>query len=216
VTNPVDELYDYDELRRRGDATMFVLRVGSTTLVLGGNQSRDILDDEAVSSMQLRRRRGGGGLVVLQPGDLWIDWWVPAHDPRWRPDVRVSSINAGHWWRQVLTGRISDVPVVHEGGLEGDHVLRVVCFTGRGPGEVFVGDRKAVGLTQWRVREGVFISTVLHAQPSQIALSVLREPPDGLEGALAHHTVSSLGIVEPQSLVDDLAVVSGPWVLRAL
>lgn len=216
MTDQIDELYDYDELRRRGDATMFVLGVQSATVVLGGNQASDVLDDETVTSMQLRRRRGGGGLVVLQPGDLWIDWWIPAHDPRWHADVRVSSIRAGHWWREAISEHISDEPVVHEGGLEGDPALRVVCFTGRGPGEVFVGDRKAVGLTQWRVREGVFISTVLHARPSRIAIDVLREAPDGLAAALEHHTISSLGIVRTHDLVDELAAVSGPWLLRSL
>ena len=214
VIDPVEELYDYEKLRRSDVATMFVLRVPSITLVLGGNQPREILDDEVVASMRVLRRRGGGGLVVLQPGDVWIDWWIPANDPRWHADVRVSSITAGRWWREPLVRRIEDEPVVHEGALEGEPALRVVCFAGRGPGEVFVDGRKAVGLTQWRVREGVFVSSVLHAQSSQLAQRVLREPPEGLGGALEHHTLASLGIRDVERLVDDVAAAAGTWSRR--
>ena len=35
----------------------------------------------------------------------------------------------------------------------------LVCFAGRGPGEVFLGARKVVGLTQWRAREGALFSS---------------------------------------------------------
>ena len=35
----------------------------------------------------------------------------------------------------------------------------VVCFAGRGPGEVFVGRRKVVGLSQWRARQGALFSS---------------------------------------------------------
>ena len=35
----------------------------------------------------------------------------------------------------------------------------LVCFAGRGPGEVFHGAAKVVGLSQWRAREGALFSS---------------------------------------------------------
>jgi lipoate-protein ligase A len=210
----VEDLYDYDELRQLDVPTVFVAQVNSATLVLGGNQSSDVLDVARPPAMVVRRRRGGGGLVLLRPDDLWIDWWIPLGDPRWSRDVRVSSIQVGLWWADALRGRTSDEVYVHEGALEGDPTFRVVCFAGRGPGEVFVNNRKAVGLTQWRVREGVFVSTVLHAGPTTDVLEYLREVPAGLGDALDHHTLTSLSLGDRDSLVEQLTTSSGPFQVR--
>jgi lipoate-protein ligase A len=210
----VEDLYDYDELRQLDAPTVFVARVNSATLVLGGNQSSDVVDASRTGAMVVRRRRGGGGLVLLRPNDLWIDWWIPQSDPRWSNDVRVSSIQVGTWWAEALRERTSEQVYVHDGALEGDPRFRVVCFAGRGPGEVFVNDRKAVGLTQWRVREGVFVSTVLHAGPTTDVLEFLHDVPAGLEDALDHHTLTSLSLRDLDSLVEHLTASSGPFLVR--
>jgi lipoate-protein ligase A len=216
VRPAVEELYDYDVLRSLEEATMFVARLGEATLVLGSGQSMDVLDATKLGSMPVRRRRGGGGLVLLQPDDLWIDWWIPATDARWSHDVRVSSLQVGGWWRDTLEPRVSGVISVHEEPLEGDVLHRVVCFAGRGPGEVFVDGRKAVGLAQWRVREGIFLTTVLHAGPSEGVVDLLTDPPPGLREALDHHVSSSLELRDPEDFIDDLVDVSGPWQKRQL
>src|ERR1019366_5455932 len=96
------ELYDYDTLRSEREATMYVVRADRATIVLGSAQSIEILDAQQVGETPLRRRRGGGGLVLAQPDDLWIDWWIPADDPRWRSDVHASSRMVGQWWADVL------------------------------------------------------------------------------------------------------------------
>ena len=70
VSPEVEELYDYDVVRSLSEPTMFVVRLGEPTLVLGASQSVKILDRNKVGSLALRRRRGGGGLVLLQPDDL--------------------------------------------------------------------------------------------------------------------------------------------------
>jgi lipoate-protein ligase A len=210
----VEDLYDYDELRALDVPTLFVALVNGPTLVLGGNQSSEIVDVASTSATVVRRRRGGGGLVLLRPDDLWIDWWIPHGDPRWSHDVRVSSIQVGSWWAEVLREHTRDDVRVHEGSLEGDPTFRVVCFAGRGPGEVFVSDRKAVGLTQWRVREGIFVSTVLHAGPTTDVLEYLRDVPAGLEGALDHHTLTSLSLGDRDLLVAHLAKTSGRFHVR--
>jgi len=216
VTSPLAELYDYDALRREPQATRFVVHPDRATLVLGSAQAIDVLDLERVGEVPLRRRRGGGGLVLLRPDDLWVDWWIPADDARWRGDVHASSRMVGEWWADVLKRFVRGVITVHDGPIEGDLAYRVVCFAGRGPGEVFVDGVKAVGVTQWRVREGIFVSTVMHAHASTDILDYLNEVPVGLEIALRHHVVSSLTDAAAETLIGALADASGPWQQRTI
>ena len=211
MNDRLSELYDYDELRTEAEATMYVVRPSRPTLVLGSTQSLNLLDTEQVGDVPVRRRRGGGGLVLLQPDDLWIDWWIPADDPRWRSDVHASSRMVGQWWADVLTDVLDGVITVHDGPLEGDPAYRLVCFAGRGPGEVFLDDKKAVGITQWRVREGIFVSTVMHAHASNDVLRFLRVVPEGLERALAHQVLSSFTGLSRERVIAALRHTSGPW-----
>ncbi|MFY9783773.1 MAG: hypothetical protein WAK12_09605 [Acidimicrobiales bacterium] len=210
----VEDLYDYSVLRGLTQATMFVAKVAHPTLVLGGSQSLEVINRAALNSTSLRRRRGGGGLVLLRPQDLWVDWWIPAGDPRWRGDVHASSIQTGNWWAVTLRVDTDAKVTVHQGSLEGDPAFRVVCFAGRGPGEVFIDDRKAVGLTQWRVREGVFLSSVLHVDPTSDVLVYLTQVPEGLSDALDHHALSSLRLGDTSDLLTRLGDLSGPWDYR--
>ena len=208
------DLYDYSDIRGLKEATMWVAHAERPTLVLGGSQSVDVLNSSSLTSTDLRRRRGGGGLVLLRPKDIWVDWWIPTGDSRWAYDVHASSRGAGNWWaealRDVAEGEIS----VHHGSLSGELAFRLVCFAGRGPGEVFVDGRKAVGLTQWRVREGVFLSTVLPREKTSDVVKYLVAAPEGLAEALDAHTLSSLSVDDASALVDRLASLSGPWVRR--
>lgn len=216
MKDDVEELYDYETLRREAEATMFVVHVSQPTLVLGSSQSRDLLDNDRLGDTPLRRRRGGGGLVLVRPDDLWIDWWIPQDDIRWSNDVHVSSTTAGGWWAATLRTLTSEAVSVYDGPLDGDLEFRFVCFAGRGPGEVFVAQRKAVGLTQWRVRQGVFLSTILHAHPTSDVLDYLTRVPEGLSDALDHRTLSSLTLANPGEIISHLASSSGPWRLRKL
>jgi lipoate-protein ligase A len=215
VNGSVTELHDYDELRAATSPLMLSVQVERPVLVLGSSQSLDILNAERLGDIPTRRRRGGGGLVLLQPGDLWIDWWIPATDERWTDDVHIGSRRAGAWWEVALSPFVKGQISIHGGALEGDPAYRLVCFAGAGPGELFVDGRKAVGVTQWRVREGMFLSSALLAHESEAIPSYLRDAPDGLDAELNHHTIASLGILDAQTVIDSLRIASSPSTYRS-
>ena len=210
----VEELYDYGDLRALEEPTMIVSRVARATLVLGSTQEPDVIDASRLGTTSMRRRRGGGGVVLLQPRDLWVDWWIPRRDERWVADVHVSSLQAGTWWAEALTPFAAAPLLVHRGALEGPRAYRVACFAGRGPGEVLLDGRKIVGVTQWRVREGVFLSSVLRTGATADVVAYLAHVPEGLIGALDNEVVSSLRL-DDEAILARLHEVSGPWVQRS-
>ena len=94
----------------------------------------------------------------LSPLDCWIDVVIPVTSPLWERDVG----RAFHWIGQVWADALGDLlgpagPAIatHRGPPSGREAGRLVCFAGLGPGEVTVGGRKVVGLSQRRWRTGV-------------------------------------------------------------
>ena len=60
-----------------------------------------------------------------------------------------------------------------------------MCFAGHGPGEVFAGERKLVGLSQWRAREGALFSSCVYTRWAPVPLAdllVADEDDGGAEG----------------------------------
>jgi lipoate-protein ligase A len=210
-----EELYDYDVLRQLSEPTLFSIRLDTPTIVLGSSQPSSVLREDLSDEQPIRRRRGGGGVVLLQPDDLWLDFWIPRNDDRWTDDVTVASCEAGRWWSEALTPHVNAPLTMHREGLIGDDDIRVACFAGKGPGELFVGDAKVVGVTQWRVREGMFLSTVLHARSSAPLIDFLSNPVDGLAEALHHETAPSIGLDDPDAVIDGLRR-QGNWRFRQL
>ncbi|MGH9020026.1 MAG: hypothetical protein ACRDV0_03300 [Acidimicrobiales bacterium] len=204
------DLLDYDAIRGTERATMFVLETASPVVVVGSAQRTDLIDPDREPAWRRRRRRGGGGVVLLQPGDLWVDWWIPTDDARWRPDATRAATLAGSWWADALRERVDGEVTVHDGPLVTNGDMRDVCFAGVGPGEVLVDGRKAVGLTQWRVREGTLVSTLLPVAPTVALVGLLASPPTGLADALNHATRASLGLDDPATVLESLERLSGP------
>ncbi len=211
MTTDIAPLLDYGLVRRHESATIFVHRTDTTYLVLGSRQPASVLREEARRASTLRRRRGGGGIVELHPDGIWVDWWIPASDPRWTPDIRHAADRVGAWWRTALERHGAGSVSVHAGPVSGAAEHLVICFAGRGPGEVFVSGRKAVGLMQWRVREGALLSTQIPARPATRIVPMLAAPPPGIASELHHHTVGTLGLRDTSSLVETLANLGGPW-----
>lgn len=141
-----------------------VLRVERAALVLGSTQPEADADRIALEAggVELVRRRSGGGAVLLVPDDtLWIDVELPRHDPLWDDDVG----RAFHWIGALWTAALADLGVgaaIHAGPVLETRWSRWVCFGGLGPGEVTVGGRKLVGISQRRTRDGARFQCVLH------------------------------------------------------
>jgi lipoate-protein ligase A len=167
-----------------------VREVAHPTLVLGSTQPSDLVAPDAMRerSVEVVRRRGGGGAVYLEPDDhLWVDAWIPRDDSLWAHDVSVAAEWVGRWWIEALAG--VGVPPgalsVHTGRSAPGALGDLVCFAGRGPGEVFVEGRKVVGLSQWRSREGALFSSCAYRQWNAEPLLDLLSLDDGTRSEFA-------------------------------
>ena len=141
-----------------------VIDVDRPALVLGSTQPPQHADPAALSTggIDLVRRRSGGGAVLLVPGEgLWVDVVVPRHDPLWEEDVGRATHWLGRAWQAALA-HLGVVATVHTGALVVTRWSHLVCFAGLGPGEVSVGGRKLVGISQRRTRSGARFQCVLH------------------------------------------------------
>jgi lipoate---protein ligase len=156
-------LFDVEQFRSLPHRHAVAHRVEQPTVVLGSTQRPEVVDAARATEkgMAVVRRRGGGGAVLLRPGDhLWVEAWIPRDDPLWEADVAVAAEWVGAWWVDALgtSGGTADL-VVHRGpAVPGPHG-GLVCFSGRGPGEVFEAERKVMGISQWRSREGSLFHT---------------------------------------------------------
>jgi lipoate-protein ligase A len=142
--------------RPAGERSVVVYDIARPTLVLGSSQPDAAVDPDRVRErdVEVVRRRSGGSAVLVEPGvAVWVDVTIPAGDPWWDNDVG----RAFHWLGAVWTEVLIAGGVLarwHDGAMQRTPWSPWVCFAGLGPGEVTVGGRKVVGLSQRRTREG--------------------------------------------------------------
>ena len=154
-------------------------------LVLGSRQHDDLVVRERVDErgIELVRRRSGGGVVLVDPADaIWIDVIVPRSDVRFGSDIRTDMMRMGEVWREALLAVGADPALMT---LHGPHMSHdvwgdLICFAGSGPGEVMVGDRKLVGISQRRTNAWLRFQCQIHlVDPTDLILDLLRERPEG-------------------------------------
>jgi lipoate-protein ligase A len=209
----IPDLHHYERIRQLHVATALVASIQRPTLVLGSSQDVSILKGDASQKVALARRRGGGGAVLLLPGDVWIDWWIPVHDARYCTDLAEQARLAGHWWATALSELTGDHFEIYDGPLTRNETLASACFAGLGRGEVVKDGQKVVGVTQWRVREGAFISTLLPRGSSEELLDLLAVRSEELAEAMHHGSMSSLNLIESREQLEErLLELSGPWI----
>ena len=167
-------------------------------VVLGSTQSEELLDRDLCRArgVDVVKRHSGGGLVLVSPRHtLWADVIVPSGHPAWRADVGRASEWMGEVWRDALT-RSSDgidgsALTLHRGAYESSTWSKLVCFAGRGPGELFDDrGRKVVGISQRRTRSWTRFQCALSLrwEPSMF-VDLLVDGPRQTEVADAGYTV---------------------------
>ena len=173
-----------------------VHEVDRPTLVVGSGQRR-VPDPQvlAAAGVGLVRRRSGGGGVLLRPGEvLWVDVLLPRGDDLWEDDVGRSAWWLGEAWVGALTVRGMEANV-HRGAMVATEWSAAACFAGTGPGEVQVGGRKLVGISQRRTRAGARFQCAvpLSWAPAPLVELLGLEPR---ERALEDLTAAAVGLRE--------------------
>jgi lipoate-protein ligase A len=204
-------LFDVEQFRTETRRVAIARDVDGPTLVLGSTQPAELIDGPAVRerSVDVARRRGGGGAVYLGPGEqLWLDAWIPRDDPLWVVDVSAAAEWVGAWWMHAL-GDVGPRGLdVHRGRSVPGDLGDLVCFAGRGPGEVFQGDRKVVGLSQWRAREGALFSSCAYLEWHPEPLLALVDVGDDERPELARRLAPiAAGLAELEPPATDLGRV---------
>ena len=198
-------LFDVGAIRSRTNPTLGVLARDNTLVVLGSTQRVEDLDLVAIArdNVAVRRRRGGGGAVLLRPEDCWVELWLPAPTPFEGPNLHSTARQVGEWWAVALD-RLGVHCDVHRGAMRNRAEGAIACFAGLGPGELTTAGRKLVGLSQWRVREGALVSSVIPASP-----------PSDLNGYLANGVAPVPGLASASCLYEALHGVSSASVAAA-
>jgi lipoate---protein ligase len=201
-------LFDVEPFRAEPRRVVVRRQVDRATLVLGSTQPTEFVAGWALRErgVELARRRGGGGAVYLRPGDhLWLDAWIPRDDSLWDHDVSRAAEWVGAWWSDALKGLGTGGFEVHTGRSVPGELGELVCFAGRGPGEVLHAGRKVVGLSQWRSREGALFSSCVYDRWDPAGLLGLLDVDDVARAALVSDLASAaVGVEELEPAVDDM------------
>jgi lipoate---protein ligase len=176
------------------EAVVWRFAVDRPALVLGSAQREGVADTSAAAAagVDVVRRNSGGGAVLLLPGrSLWIDVLLPRTDPRWTDDVGRSMHWLGEVWAALAEHGVTGD--VHRDRLDRGDWGRLVCFSAVGPGEVTVGGRKVVGISQRRTRAGArFQCLVLDRwEPAPLLDLLLLSPAERQRGAAELHDVAA-------------------------
>ncbi len=114
---------------------------------------------------------------MLRPGEVtWIDVIVPAGAPGWSADIHAPMVWLGRHLAAAMSAvfeplepEIGDLHV-HEGPLRSTAWSKLVCFDGVGAGEVLLGGRKLVGVSQRRTRHAARLQCCWYSSYDDVRL----------------------------------------------
>lgn len=175
-----------------------LLSVDAPAVVLGSTQTAP---PDPPAGVDVVRRQSGGGAVLLEPGaQVWADVFIPRNDPHWDDDVARAFLWIGQAWVDALVAVGVRGAAVHHGGLCTTQWSRVVCFAGLGTGEVTIGERKVVGLSQRRTRAGALfqcaVPLVWNPAPLVAALGLPAEALADIADVVAPVTTADVRAIE--------------------
>lgn len=182
------------------------VHVDKPTLVLGSTQkSSDVRENGG--AIGIAPRRSGGGAVFVHPVDsVWVDITIPRNDVLWDDDVSRSMLWLGDVFVRALGRFCDDEPMVYRGAYSNTPEARAVCFAGLAPGEVTVGQRKLIGISQRRTRDGARFQCIVYRSWAPEHWSDLLHDPAMSEVArtIAVATVEATGEQVVSALVEQL------------
>jgi len=157
-----------------------------SALVLGSTQDLSVVNSTECRKrgIEIVKRHSGGGAVLLSSETtVWIDVVLPATHELSVSDIGQAPLWLGKLFQQVLIDLgVADL-TLHETAMEKTDWSTLICFAGRGPGEVFTSNgHKVVGISQRRTREWVRFQIVVSlAWRPEIFLALLNAPKPNLE-----------------------------------
>lgn len=160
-------------------------------IILGSTQGRELLNESAciAHNVEIVKRRSGGGIVFLsRESTLWIDVEIPHKHSLWLNDVGRSSLWLGEIFLNVLSAMGEKNLELHRGALVKSKWSSLVCFAGKGPGEIFSQDgKKVVGISQRRTRDWARFQCVVSLQWKPDLLRELLNDPRPDVGEISHY-----------------------------
>ena len=180
-----------DEWRK---PTIWGIEPRDTCLVLGKSQrGRSFLNLGYLEgeSINLTVRQSGGGAVLVSPKDmLWVDIFVPKESKFWVADIAKASIWIGGIWRDALK-RLDIECFLFDEKFVRSEASDLICFVGRAPGELFVDDRKILGISQRRSKFGTRFqcALIINWEPEHMIAAYSSAPIPNLD-----KLISSAGI----------------------
>lgn len=195
----VGTAFDFHEQELGSGRAVWWCDVDAPALILGSTQSHDDVDETAAASLGLDivRRRSGGGAVYVHPTDsIWIDVTIGRDDPLWVDDVTRSMLWLGDAFVRALSPWVE--ARVHRGAFEAGSDGRSVCFASTSPGEVFVGEKKLIGISQRRGRKGARMQCIVYRDWNPAAWAPVLSSPT------ARTTAAEMSIASIDATSDDI------------
>ena len=192
-----------------------LMEADGPAIVLGSAQPESHLDLSVARRERIevaRRRSGGGAVLVTRDTVLWLDVILPSGDELWEADIGKAAWWVGDTWKAALGSlKLPGTVSVWKDGLQSTAWSSRVCFAGVGPGEVLMGGKKVVGVSQRRTRAGALFQTaaLLEWRPRDL-VRLLALEPDARRRAEVELGTSAVGISRPPAELLDAFLAALP------
>tara|TARA_B100001250_G_scaffold362589_1_gene341382 strand:+ start:154 stop:846 length:693 start_codon:yes stop_codon:yes gene_type:complete len=176
--------------------TIWIIEPKDSCLVLGKSQrGRPFLDLGYLKeqSINLAARQSGGGAVLVSPEDmLWVDVFVPKESKFWIADIAEASIWIGGIWRNALK-RLDIECFLFDEKFSRSEASDLICFLGRAPGELFIDNRKILGISQRRSKFGTRFqcALIINWKPEHMVAAYSGAPIPNLDKLISYAGISS-------------------------